>query len=364
MASFSIGTNELKKVIAQIEPILKGGIDSFPRILFSIKEQKINVKATNGESYVSIAFDGDIKTEGSFVVSGEILARVVKQNKSKDMNFELNNNILSIIAGSFNYQLSTLETKEEIFEAPVFDNSKTFTISAQDLKSAISAVSCCIDSAKQHLNCVMFHTDKEKTNTLNIVATDGMRLGIAERKANYDSEVPNLMVPKKSADYILTALGEMSGEIDINYTDNMIQISTGSILYTSKLLDTSFPKYQSVIPTSNDKILEVKVEDIKDTIKQVSSMSEITFRIKMEITSNAVEISLEDNGNTANGKIDATYSQTEKLDIVCNFKLLMDILEKISSSLVRIQIMDSNTPLLIRSVDDDSIKYVFMPFVS
>ncbi len=364
MASFSIGTNELKKVITQIEPILKGCIDSFPRILFSLKEQKVNVKATNGESYVSITFDGNVKTEGSFVVSGETLAKVVKQNKSKDMDFTLDGNILSIVSGNFNYKLSILETKEEIFEAPAFDNSKTFSISAQDLKSAISAVSCCIDSAKQHLNCVLFHTNEDKANTLNVVATDGMRLGIVERKANYDSNVPNLLIPKKSADYMSTVIGEMSGEIDINYTDNMIQISTGSILYTSKLLDTTFPKYQLAIPTSNDKILEVKVEDIKDTIKQVSSMSEITFRIKMEITSNAVEISLEDNGNTANGKIEATYSQTEKLDIVCNFKLLIEILEKIPSSLVRIQLMDSNTPLLIRAVDDDSIEYIFMPFVS
>ena len=84
----------------------------------------------------------------------------------------------------------------------------------------------------------------------------------------------------------------------------------------------------------------------------------------MSISANEISISCEDNGNNATGKVEATYSDTASIEIVCNFRLLAEILEKISSSVVRFQIMDANTPILIRSVDDDTVKYVFMPFVS
>lgn len=364
MASFTIDSSDLKKIISQIEPMLKGNINGIQKVLFSISEGKICVSATNGDAYIKVNFESETLSDGEFVISGEKLARIAKQNTSKNVKFELENNTLIITAGSYSYGLALLDTRLDIFDAPEFDGGNTFTILAQDLKSAIVAVSCCIDSAKAHLNCVMVHTDSEKKNQLNIVATDGMRLGVVERKAIYDVEVPNLMIPKKAADYILTIIGDMSGEITIKYTDNMIQLSTGSILYTSKLLDTNFPKYQSVIPISNNKILEAKVADMREAIKQTSSMMEITFRIKMNIEADKVRISCEDNGDTAKGEFAATYSQTEPMEIICNFKLLMDILEKISSTDVRIQIMDPTTPLLIRSVSDETIRYVFMPFVS
>jgi DNA polymerase III sliding clamp (beta) subunit (PCNA family) len=106
------------------------------------------------------------------------------------------------------------------------------------------------------------------------------------------------------------------------------------------------------------------VADLKSAIKSASSMAEITFRIKMTLKKDKLEISCEDNGNVVNGDVEATFTESEPLDVVCNFRLLLEILEKINSSMVRFQLADGNTPILIRSVEDESVKYVFMPFVS
>ena len=338
MAGFSIGSKELKKVISQIEPVLKGGIDNLPRILFAVND-KVSAKATNGDSYVDIVFDCDIISKGSFVVPGNLLANVVKQTSSEKVELSLDeeSKSLYITAGNIKYQLSILEVSEEIFNAPLFDEANTFTMLAQDLKSAIVAVSGCIDSAKPHLNCAMIHTNPD---------------------------VPNLVVPKKACEYILTMIGDISSEITISYTNNMIKIVLGGITYTSKLLDVAFPKYQAVIPFANDKILETKVSDLKDTIKKVVAAAEMSYTIRMNIDAKSISVVCKDNGNNATGTIDATYSQTEPIEIACNYKFLIEILDVITSSVVRIQIMDGQTPLLIRAVDDDTVKYVFMPFVA
>ena len=110
--------------------------------------------------------------------------------------------------------------------------------------------------------------------------------------------------------------------------------------------------------------MEVKVSDLKNAIDEITSVSEITFRIKLAIFENRVEISCEDNGDNSVGEVEATFSEAKNMEVVCNYRLLKDIITNISSSLVRIQISDPSTPLLIRSVDDSTIQYIFMPFVS
>ena len=271
---------------------------------------------------------------------------------------------LSIVVGKVNYRIALVDGSVEYFEAPNFENAKQFSIQAQDLKSGINAVINCIDQAKAHLNAVMIHSLERDNNKVFIVATDGMRLGVCERQAKVNEKVPELMVPKKSAEYIVSMIGEISGDLEVKYTDSLIQISAGGVFYTAKFLETKFPKYQAVIPTANNKIFEAKVVDLKNTIKDITQISDISFRIKMVLNGDGANISCEDNGNTAEGDIEATYSDSKSIEIVCNYRLFLELLDKITSSIVRVQIADEQTPLLIRSIDDETTKYVFMPFVS
>lgn len=364
MVKFTIGGTELKKVVSQIEPVLKGSFDGLPRILFQV-DDKITAYATNGESYVKVVFECNVESKGEFIISGEKFVDIIKTANGEKIELATtNDNRLSIFTGKINYRISLIEANSEYLMAPKVDDAKNFTINAQDLKNAISSVSCCIDPGKAHLNCIVIHSNEEENNKVYIVATDGMRLGVAEKKAVFNNKIPNLMIPKKAAEYVVSMIGEMQGDLEIKYTENIIQVSNGSVFYTSKLLDTSFPKYQSVIPINNNKILETKTLDLKEIIKGIAKVSEITYRIKMIINSDKIVINCEDNSDDASAEVEATFSDKETMDVVCNYRLLIEILDKISSSLVRIQFLDNNTPMLIRSVDDDSVKYVFMPFVN
>ena len=96
MASFTIDSSDLKKIISQIEPMLKGNINGIQKVLFSISEGKICVSATNGDAYIKVNFESETLSDGEFVISGEKLARIAKQNTSKNVKFELENNTLII----------------------------------------------------------------------------------------------------------------------------------------------------------------------------------------------------------------------------------------------------------------------------
>ena len=364
LARFSIDATGLKKVMSQLEPMFKGSFDSLPRVLFKV-EDKVVAYATNGEAYTKITFECEIINSGEFVVSGMTLAKIVKQATSDKIELTMvDSEKLSIVVGKTNYHIALVEGNIEYFEAPNFENAKQFSIQAQDLKSGINSVINCIDQTKAHLNAVMIHSNDGENNKVFIVATDGMRLGVCERSVRVEEKIQELMIPKKSAEYIVSIIGDANVDLEVKYTDSLIQINCGGIFYTAKFLDTKFPKYQAVIPTSNNKIFEAKVVDLKNTIKSITQISDISFRIKIALSSDNAVISCEDNGNKAEGSIEATYSDQKPIDIVCNYRLLLELLDKITSSVVRIQIADEQTPLLIRSMDDETTKYVFMPFVS
>ena len=362
MAKFTIGTAEMKKAMSFIDPMLKNGIDSQPRILF-IVEDKITASATNGEAYAKIQFDADIEEKGKFVISGVVFMNILKAFKGEKIAISSDENRVEIVSGTLSFRTSIIDGREEYFEAPMFENAGTFKVNSKELKNAISSVSCCIDQSKQHLNCVLFQSVEEEKGKIFVVATDGMRLGIDSVSGSYENEVPNLLVPKKSADIIVSMLGDIETEITVKYTDSMVQIEISGMTYTSKLLETAFPKYRSVIPTANDKILEVKTKDLLTNIKSVASASQITFRIKLAISKDKTDISCEDNGTDGSSSVESTYSDAQPLDMVCNYNLLSSILEKIDSTLVRIQIANAESPILIKPLDNDNLQYVFMPFV-
>lgn len=364
MTKFILGVDEAKKVVSQLEPMFKGGFENLPRILFKA-EDKITAYATNGESWVKVAFDCEIEEKGEFVVSGEKFADIVKNaNGEKIIFFTTDDNRLSISMDKIGYRITLIETNGEYLMAPEINDLKNFVVNAQELKNAISSVMCCIDSSKQHLNCVMLHSNEGENDKIFVVATDAMRLGIANVKATLNGgQVPNLIMSKKTAEYIVAMIGESNGEIKVEYNDSIIQVSTNGIFYASKLLETNFPRYQSAIP-DNKKVLEVKCSDFLSMIKSIVKVAENNNRVKLTINSDKIKISCEDNGDDASTEIDATFSDKETLELVCNFKLLMEILAKITSSIVRFQISDSSTPMIIRSVDDSTVQYVFMPLVN
>ncbi len=363
---FTINTQEMKAIASKLSPIVKNGFtETARRILFNV-DDKITAYAGNGESFIKIVFDCTIEGKGDFVVSGEKFINVVNSASSKEIEFSITDeNKLLAVSNKISYQIALIETDGKCLIAPEDSNTKNFKIKAQDLCSAMSSLFCCISPEKSHLYCIMIHSDEKEKNKIYFVATDCTRLGVAERKATLKDVVPNLLIPEKAANFIKDITKDIGdNEITVNYTENTIQISTDNIFYTSKLLDGSFPKYQAVIPT-NKKVLEVNTVDFKETLKKITAISSSEARVDLTINSNKIDIACKDSitGDNSTTSMDATFNNKTELKITFNYKMLSEILDKISSNIVRFQVEDGKTPVIIRSVDDESVKYIFMPVV-
>ncbi len=94
---------------------------------------------------------------------------------------------------------------------------------------------------------------------LRAVATDGHRLARAEIEAPAGSEgMPGIIIPRKTVGEIQKLVedpGRRRSAIELSETK--IRFTIGAVVLTSKLIDGTFPDYQRVIPTGNDKKLVI-----------------------------------------------------------------------------------------------------------
>ena len=137
-------------------------------------------------------------------------------------------------------------------------------------------------------------------------------------------------------------------------------MNTGILI--SKVIDGRFPDYNKVIPKDNDKILEIKLSEFKNSIERVTTVSlDRKEGLKMLISKNAVQLSV-NNPNSGEGieNINATFSSND-LNISFNSRYLMDVASQIENESIVINLKDAGSPVLIKDFSDKNSYYVVMP---
>ncbi|HIC41761.1 MAG TPA: DNA polymerase III subunit beta, partial [Pelagibacterales bacterium] len=130
----------------------------------------------------------------------------------------------------------------------------------------------------------------------------------------------------------------------------------------SKVIDGRFPDYSKVIPKNNDKILQIKLDEFRNSIERVTTVSsDRTKGLKMTISKDGVQLSV-NNPNSGEGieNINAKFNSND-LNISFNSRYLTDIASQIENEFIVINLKDANSPVLINDFSDKNSFYVVMP---
>ena len=68
-------------------------------------------------------------------------------------------------------------------------------------------------------------------------------------------------------------LEEFERKVQINFSKTRLKLVMGNIKVVSKLINSSFPDYESVIPKDNNKTMIVDCKSFSETIDRVSTIS-------------------------------------------------------------------------------------------
>jgi len=250
------------------------------------------------------------------------------------------------------------------------DLAHNFTLTAAELRGLVDRTRFAIstEETRYYLNGIYLHATKnDEVPVIRAVATDGHRLARVEMVMPEGAAgMPGVIVPRKTVIELRKLVDESEDEIQVSLSETKIRFATGEAALTSKLIDGTFPDYDRVIPSNNDKVLEVKCKEFAEAVDRVSTIStEKSRAVKLAIApgSNggnlAVSATSPENG-TAIEEIDATYL-AEPIEIGFNSRYLLDITAQIDGEGAQFVMSDSASPTIVRDRADPSALYVLMP---
>ena len=336
-------------------------------VLIEAKNSKIKITATDLDIiYFEEVLPEELKKEGSTTTSGSILydiLRKLKSNAKVELSLQNLNKIKLVSENSKfnllclppdNFPLSDENISKENFEVPTQKLLKLLN------KTKISISN---DETRHYLNGIYLHKTKlENKSFLCGVATDSHRLSSSSLEIESSINIEPIILPKKTIFQLISLLEENASTIKISNNKSKIKFEMNKSVLISKVIDGRFPDYTKVIPKGNDKILQIKLDDFKNSIDRVTTVSSDKKEgLKMIITKEAVQLSV-NNPSSGEGSesINAKFN-SDDLNISFNSRYLTDIVSQIENELVLINLKDAGSPVLINDISDKNSFHVVMP---
>ena len=238
----------------------------------------------------------------------------------------------------------------------------TFELPAVKLRAIIDKTRFAIstEETRYYLNGIFLHVADD---VLKAAATDGHRLArVTIARPEGAESMPDIIIPRKCIAEVRKLLDDVDGSIEVSLSATKIRFKIGHAVLTSKLIDGTFPDYNRVIPTANDKLLTIDPKSFMQGVDRVATIaSEKTRAVKMTLDRDRITLSVTSPENgTAAEEVPGDYSASG-FDIGFNAKYLTDILQQIEGDTVEVHLADAAAPTLIRENEKAEALYVLMP---
>ena len=336
-------------------------------ILIEAKNSKIRITATDLDIiYFEETTPQEVKKEGSTTTSANILydiLRKLQSNSKVELSLQ-GSNKLNLISGNSKFNLLCIPPDNFPLSGEDI-NQKNFEVSPKKLLKLLNKTKISIsnDETRHYLNGIYIHkTTLENKPFLCAVATDSHRLSSSSLEIDSETHIESIILPKKTIFQLISLLEQSNSSVKISNNKSKIKFEMDIGVLISKVIDGRFPDYTKVIPKNNEKILEIKLNDFKNSIERVTSVSlDRKEGLKMQISKETVQLSV-NSPNSGEGieNINAKFS-SDNLNISFNSRYLIDIISQIDNESIIINLKDPGSPVLIRDFSDKNSFHVVMP---
>jgi DNA polymerase-3 subunit beta len=332
-------------------------------VLIEAREDgSIRLMATDLDLQVDESISANVATPGATTVSAHTLFDIVRK-LPEGSQVELNaaEGKMHLSAGRARFHLATLP-RDDFPVIAEGDLPTRFELPAATLRQVIDKTRFAIstEETRYYLMGIFLHIADDQ---LKAAATDGHRLArVTVAKPDGADGMPDVIVPRKCVAELRKLLEELEGTVEVSMSPTKIRFGLGSAVLTSKLIDGTFPDYNRVIPTANDKLLKLDPKSFAQGVDRVSTIaSEKTRAVKMNVDRDKVTLSVTSpESGTATEEIAADYG-ADGLEIGFNARYLLDILGEIDGDTVEVHLADAAAPTLLRENDKSPALYVLMP---
>ena len=366
---FVVKRDHLLKSLNFVQGVVekKNTLPILSNVLLQIKDKKLSIVATDLDIifYDEIA-DIKVITEGSTTTSAAILYDILRKISSNtSIYFDLTSqNKLNIKSDNSDFNLLCLPTDNFPTFSDKFDkdeiqlNKNKFLSLLNKTKISMSS-----DETRHYLNGVFLHTMESDTKTfLAGVSTDSHRLSSSSCEIDSNTNFESIILPKKTIYQLISLLEQNDSSIKISNNKSKIKFQLDTGVLVSKVIDGRFPDYSKVIPKDNDKVLQIKLNEFKNSIERVTTVSSDKKEgVKMNISKNSLQLSVNSPNSGEGSEIMEVSFNSNDMSISFNSRYLIDITSQIENDSIVLNLKDSGSPVVIKDLSDKSSFHVVMP---
>jgi DNA polymerase-3 subunit beta len=359
----------LLKSLGHVQSVVerRNTIPILANVLIRASEQAVSFVATDMEIEINETVPGQVGKSGAVTAPAHTLYEIVRKlPEGAQVEFSTASGTqLVVTSGRSQFRLGCLPV-EDFPKMPESDLKHKFTLAAGDLRALIDRTRFAIstEETRYYLNGIFVHTVADgKVDVLRAVATDGHRLARVEMAApNGAKGMPGVIVPRKTVNEARKLIDETSAPVEVALSDSKIRFSFDSVVITSKLIDGTFPDYERVIPSGNDKMLNARAREFGAAVDRVATIStERSRAVKLSLGEGQMTLSANaPDAGSATEEIEINY-EGAPLEVGFNARYLLDILQQIQGDGVRFSFADSAAPAIVQDDVDESALYVLMP---
>lgn len=360
---FRVDRKDFQEKAAIVASVVPGKpiVTTIANMMIEAGNEKIRMSASDFEVTIQSKMDAEIEKKGVAIVNAKTLITLIKRLPQQPLEFEVKKNDLYIRCGKGEYTLPTVSKDDYVYINGI--ENKTLidvnpTIFSDIIEKTLFAVSN--DSVKIAITGLYMEANKKD---LTCVATDGHRMAKYDAKNIFKENIKaSVIVPSK----ILTTINKIIDKVSVfkmGFDEKRIMFQAEDVEISALLLEGNYPDYKAVIPTTNDKTLELSAESFIDVLDRVSIFTnDITRLIKLNIHPEKMIISAYNSlKGTSQEKIGVQFHGAEGLEIGFNYNLVVDILKKMPKSNLIISLKGETSAVLIQDKEVENVMYLIMP---
>lgn len=359
---FTTTTSELQRVLSKIGGVVpsKSTMPILENFLFDLLNNVLTITATDLEISQMTSLEVRGMEDGRIAIPAKRLNDTVRALPDTDLNFTIDTttNKIKVATKSGEYNLSG-ESAKEFPPIPTFNGKEEASLDSALVRKIIHRTLFAV-STDELRPAMMGVLLQPKGSELRSVSTDGHRLVRCSYKLPKGGLKRDIIIPAKAMNIVGKSLE--GGTVKMGMSDTHVKFEFDRNLIVSRLIDETYPNYESVIPTENDKLMTVNREQLAAAVRRVALYaSATTHQIKLAITKTGLTVSAQDLdfGGEAKEHIDCAYNG-DLLEIGFNATYLVDILSHLESDEVTFKFSSPTRAGIVAPAGDKGDEDVLM----
>jgi DNA polymerase III subunit beta len=345
-------------------------------ILVEVKKEGVRLVTTNLEVGITHFIRGKVEKEGSFTVDAKIFTDYINLLPNKKIDLIKDDGVLNVECENYKTKIKT-EASEDFPLIPQIEKKNKKTVKIDDFKRALAKVvfAAANSESRIELSGVLFMISKNK---LVLAATDSYRLTekeleLKEEKSEEGVEAPEdqkVIVPSRTVQEVMRILAGLEQsenskkEISFYISESQILFVMDNTELISRLIEGQYPDYRQIIPAAGKTSAILDRSELIRAIKASALFSKSGINdINLDFPEGKNQVIVSSASGTTGENIVKIEAETQGIDngIIINYQYLLDGLNNIDEEKVKMEVIDGNTPCLIKPLGEKGYLYIIMP---